>query len=93
MTTENAKPSTPVHADCSTDHLSRKFSAWAIFMTWTDTGEEMPAFKEIQGGFPWFKTKREATDYIQQIRNRPNLKCSPIIKWSVRRVTLRMECP
>jgi hypothetical protein len=78
---------------CSADHLSREFSAWAIFMTWTDTGEEMPAFKEIQGGFPWFKAKREAMDYIRQIRNRRNLKLSPIIKWSVRRVTLRMECP
>ena len=68
---------------------SRTYTAWSIFWTWTRTGETMPTYKQIDGGLPWFRTKKQATEFLQSLN--PSRKRNAPIKWSVRKVTLTMS--
>lgn len=64
------------------------FKAWVIFWRWKDTGVELPAFKQIGDGFPWFRTKRAAIEFVRA--RKPKGK-SDMIDWIVKPVTLTMS--
>ncbi len=66
----------------------RGFKAWAIFWRWKDTGLVVPTYKEIDGVFPWFKTKMAAMDFVrkQKLKGR-----STVVEWLVKPVTLTMS--
>ena len=66
----------------------RKFKAWAIFWRWKDTGVVMPTYKDIDGSFPWFATKRAALAFVR--KHKPKGK-SDILDWLVKPVTLTMS--
>jgi hypothetical protein len=66
----------------------REFKAWAIFWRWKDTGLVVPTYKEIDGGFPWFKTKRAAMDFVR--KQKPKGR-STVVEWLVKPVTLAMS--
>lgn len=64
----------------------RTFPAWAIFATLSN-GEEVPLYKQINGGFPWFRTRKEAEEFRKERLPASN-------RWvvaKVKKVTLTME--
>jgi len=69
----------------------RTFTAWVICGQFLKLhgSPAMPFYKQLPDGrdFPWFKTKREATEFMREHFRRDNTE----IRGSVRKVTLTME--
>lgn len=63
----------------------RTFPAWAIFAE--IDGREVPLYKQIDGGFPWFRTRKEAEAFCKERLPASNR----FVKASVRKITLTME--
>jgi len=74
---------------CST--ADRTFKAWSIFWKWTDTGLVTPVFKEIGNGFPWFRSKRAAEEFMREIKRHRKGEHSKLIEWQVRPIVLTMQ--
>lgn len=63
----------------------RTFTAWTIFAE--IDGKPVPLYKQIDGGFPWFRTRKEAEEFRKERLPASN-------RWvvaKVKKVTLTME--
>ena len=66
----------------------RVFTAYAIFWRWKGDTKIIPVYKTVNGGFPWFRTKKEAKAFMRTVKPQTP---RPQVEWVISDITLVMS--